>query len=92
MMFFLTLSTTPCPGALALGLVALFVLYGISLVLCRLYLSPLSRFPGPNLAAATYWYEFYYDVWLRGQYTFKIIELHKQYGPSKSIFRARGTK
>lgn len=26
-------------------------------------------------------YEFYYDVILGGQYTFKIIELHKQYGP-----------
>jgi hypothetical protein len=26
-------------------------------------------------------YEFYYDVWLKGQYTFKIRELHKQYGP-----------
>lgn len=26
-------------------------------------------------------YEFYYDVVLGGQYTFKIIELHKQYGP-----------
>lgn len=23
----------------------------------------------------------YYDIWLGGQYTFKIIELHKQYGP-----------
>jgi cytochrome P450 len=26
-------------------------------------------------------YEFYWDVWLRGQYTFHIIELHKKYGP-----------
>lgn len=25
-------------------------------------------------------YEFYYDVWLEGQYTFKIRELHKVYG------------
>lgn len=23
----------------------------------------------------------YYDAWLGGQYTFKIIELHKKYGP-----------
>lgn len=23
----------------------------------------------------------YYDTWLGGQYEFKIIELHKQYGP-----------
>jgi len=26
-------------------------------------------------------YEMYYDTWLGGQYEFKIIELHKQYGP-----------
>ena len=26
-------------------------------------------------------YEAYYDLYLGGQYTFKIIELHKQYGP-----------
>lgn len=44
------------------------------------YLGPLAKFPGPKLAAATLWYEFYYDVLLRGQYTFKIRELHKQYG------------
>ena len=26
-------------------------------------------------------YEAYYDLWLGGQYTFKIIALHKEYGP-----------
>lgn len=26
-------------------------------------------------------YEAYYDLWLGGQYTFKIIALHKKYGP-----------
>jgi hypothetical protein len=44
------------------------------------FLGPLSKFPGPKLAAATLWYEFYYDVILKGRYTFKIKELHKQYG------------
>jgi hypothetical protein len=29
------------------------------------------------------WYEFYYDVVLGGQYTFKIKELHQQYGTSE---------
>lgn len=44
------------------------------------YFHPLSRFPGPKLAAATLWYEFYYDCYLRGQYTWKIKKLHDQYG------------
>ena len=28
----------------------------------------------------TTWYEAYYDLWLGGQYVWKIGELHKQYG------------
>ncbi|KUJ13489.1 cytochrome P450 [Mollisia scopiformis] len=56
--------------------------YAFVLPLYRVYFSPLSRFPGPKLAAATLWYEFYYDVILNGHYTFKIAELHKEYaGP-----------
>lgn len=51
------------------------------LVIRRLYLSPISHIPGPKLAALTWSYEFYYDVLLGGQYTFKILDLHKQYGP-----------
>jgi hypothetical protein len=45
-----------------------------------LYIAFIKKFPGPKLAAATLWYGFYYNVILRGQYTFKIKELHKQYG------------
>ncbi len=48
----------------------------------RLYLSPLARFPGPKLAALTSWYEFYYDYFQRGRFTWKIKELHAQYGKS----------
>ena len=65
----------------------------------RLYFSPISHFPGPKLAASTFWYitapqsisnfrtdlmyryEFYYDVVLRGQYTFRLRRLHEKYGP-----------
>jgi hypothetical protein len=46
----------------------------------RLTLHPLARFPGPKLAAATYWYEYYYDVSKKGRYLWKIKELHQQYG------------
>lgn len=55
----------------------LWTAYG---VVYRLYLHPLSHFPGPKLAIATYWYEFYYDVIMHGRYTWKIKELHAQYG------------
>lgn len=59
----------------------LFIVYPILLVLYRLFFSPLAKFPGPKLAAATLWYEFYYDVYKRGRYTFKLADLHAQYGP-----------
>ncbi|KAI1504042.1 trichodiene oxygenase [Biscogniauxia marginata] len=57
------------------------VVYYASLVFYRLYLHPLAKFPGPKLAAISRWYEAYYDLILDGQYTFKIEEMHKQYGP-----------
>jgi len=59
---------------------ALVVLYLAVVLVRRLYFSPLSKFPGPKLAAATILYEAYYDVIKQGQYTFKIKELHKKYG------------
>lgn len=60
--------------------VAAMLLYLCSLVIYRLFLSPISRFPGPRLAALSLWYEFYHDVIRGGQYCFKINELHDQYG------------
>ncbi|KAF7864391.1 hypothetical protein EAF04_006525 [Stromatinia cepivora] len=62
-------------------LVTMFLVYQVGLLVYRLWICPLARFPGPRLAAGSLWYEFYYDVWLEGQYTFKIRELHEVYGP-----------
>ncbi|KAI1498012.1 cytochrome P450 [Biscogniauxia marginata] len=62
----------------------LLLIYSVNfiyLVIYRLYLSPLAKFPGPKLAAATSWYEFYYDCWLNGKYIFEIENMHKKYGP-----------
>jgi hypothetical protein len=57
------------------------ITYPIWLAFHRLYFSPLADFPGPKLAAATRWYEFYFDWWLGGKYIFEIERLHKNYGP-----------
>lgn len=52
-------------------------------VIWRLYFSPLAKFPGPKLAAATLLYEMYYDIVAGGQYTFKIRDMHEKYGKQK---------
>jgi len=67
-------------GLILLASLALFA-YTVYGAVYRLYLSPIAHIPGPKLAALTRLYEAYYDLYLGGQYTFKIIELHKQYGP-----------
>lgn len=66
--------------AFAASAVAVFILYSLVLVIYRLYFHPLTKFPGPKMAAATLWYEFYYDVNKRGSYIWKIRELHEEYG------------
>lgn len=41
---------------------------------------PLSRFPGPKIAAASYLYEAYYDWILVGRYGKEIKRMHDKYG------------
>ena len=61
-------------------IVSACIVYSTTIVIYRLYFSPLSKFPGPKLAAATGWYEFFYDYWLSGRYIFKIQRMHEVYG------------
>lgn len=58
------------------------LLYITGLVVYRLWWSPLAPFPGPKLAAATGWYEAYFELIKKGggQFTFHIRELHDKYG------------
>ncbi|KAF2139285.1 uncharacterized protein K452DRAFT_328197 [Aplosporella prunicola CBS 121167] len=66
--------------ALCVG-ITFVLLYLLGGAVYRLYFSPLASFPGPKLAALTLFYEFYFDVVKRGQFTFHIRELHQKYGP-----------
>jgi hypothetical protein len=52
-----------------------------ALIVYRLFVHPLRHIPGPKLAAASLWYEFYFDVILEGRFQFEIQRLHTIYGP-----------
>ena len=65
---------------LILAFLLLTAISAITLVIYRLYLNPLAEIPGPKLAAATGWYEFYYDCLLAGKYIFEIERMHDIYG------------
>ncbi|PQE06880.1 Trichodiene oxygenase protein [Rutstroemia sp. NJR-2017a BVV2] len=67
------------------NIAATIIIYFGSLAFYRLFLHPLARFPGPRLAAITRYYEAYYDIVKNGQYTFKIVEMHKKYGTIPSL-------
>jgi hypothetical protein len=62
-------------------LFGLWTLFSVFKVVYRLYFHPLSKFPGPKLAACTFLYEGYYDIIKRGKYVHRIEEMHQQYGP-----------
>lgn len=73
--------TTLTWGQTVVAAFVLWLAYAFVLTVQRLWLSPIAHIPGPKLAALTQYYEFYYDIVLGGQYTFRILEMHKKYGP-----------
>jgi hypothetical protein len=65
---------------LAVGSLGAVLLYSTLVVAYRLFLSPIARFPGPKLAAATEWYEFYFQLIKDGQWGRQVERLHEKYG------------
>jgi hypothetical protein len=63
-------------------LVVALITWTASVLIYRLYFSPISKFPGPKLAAATLWYEFYYNIIKGGMYMWEIQKMHEKYGSS----------
>ncbi|TFK73743.1 cytochrome P450 [Pluteus cervinus] len=57
------------------------VAYIAALSAFRLWFHPLTKYPGPPLAAATTWYRAYFDVFLDGGWVHHLEYLHSTYGP-----------
>ena len=79
-MFAFDLITIWSSTTAAASFAASFVLYVLLLYTYRLTLHPLAKYPGPRVAAVTLWYEFYYDFFHRGNYIFRIRDMHAKYG------------
>ncbi|KJK82396.1 hypothetical protein H634G_02590 [Metarhizium anisopliae BRIP 53293] len=60
---------------------ALLASYALFCGYYNLYLHPLSKFPGPKLAAIGRLYEFWFDVVLDGRFIHQIGKMHEKYGP-----------
>lgn len=62
--------------------VALAISYPILLAVYRLFLHPLSKFPGPKITAMTGWYETYVDLVKgpNGNFMEEIERMHDEFG------------
>jgi hypothetical protein len=67
------------------------LLYGLLLVIYRLFFHPLAEFPGLRIVAATKLYEFYKDVLkgAGGSFAFEIEEMHEKYGKLSHLLQLR---
>jgi hypothetical protein len=79
-----------CVGypTLIVGFLASMALYWLCIVIYRVALSPLAKFPGPKLAAATGWYEGYFDI-RKANYPAVLEQLHDEYGKSQCLVLGR---
>ena len=66
---------------------AVVLAYWIGLVAYRLFFHPLAKYPGSKWAAATGWYEFYFDVLKKpgGAFMYEIERMHEKYGKGMLI-------
>jgi len=67
------------PATIVAGLSVVGVIYLVALATYRLYFSPLAKFPGPKLAAATILPKLWHLT--RGELVNWVSSLHREYGP-----------
>lgn len=71
-------------GRIISGILVSVVLYRSCVVIYRLFLSPLAKFPGPKLAAATSLYEAFFDLY-QSNFPDVLAKLHDEYGKHTNV-------
>lgn len=71
---------TTSTSTIVLTILWAVVAYRLLVIFQRLYLHPLSSYPGPKLAAATTLYRAYYQIIRDGEHVAQATKLHKKYG------------
>lgn len=77
------------PRSLIYLLLAFLVAHRVYVIIYRLFFSPLTKFPGPKLAAATSWYESFWDLW-DASFPDRVKEMHDKYGLTKLKLWSQG--
>jgi hypothetical protein len=74
--------------------VTTYALFAVAESIRRLWFHPLSKYPGPRLAAMTLWWQCYYDVFHDGggQLLAQLELLHKKYGMISACQPSRHTE
>lgn len=70
----------PLPITFIGAIVLAVPLYLLALIFYRLYLHPLSKYPGPKLAAISTLYRAYHQTWRDGRLVENLAGLHQSYG------------
>jgi hypothetical protein len=76
----LTDGTTPSPFQAISTFLICIIVNILWRVIYNLYFHPLSKFPGPKIAAITPLYEYYFDLFKHGMYIWEIEKMHAKYG------------
>ncbi|KAJ5235704.1 uncharacterized protein N7469_004872 [Penicillium citrinum] len=66
---------------IAFFLLGSLVAYILVTIIYRVHIHPLSKFPGPRLAAVTGLYEVFLTTWGTGSFEEEINRMHEEYGP-----------